>query len=146
MYGLIVDVLYMLMFSESISIQALVAVLASGLPFILIHGVSTVFFLAVLAHPMIEKLERVKLKFGLAAGAARGSTCEVVASENPGRDGGVRHSKGHGRKALSRAIIRRKRERVAREMEEGWFKDIPSIDELAREAEGTLEDIEEPSA
>jgi hypothetical protein len=77
MYGLIVDVLYMLMFSESISIQALVAVLASGLPFNLIHGVSTVFFLAVLAHPMIEKLERVKLKFGLIAGAARGSTASA---------------------------------------------------------------------
>ncbi|MDR2106138.1 MAG: ECF transporter S component [Coriobacteriales bacterium] len=65
LYGLIVDILYMLMFSESVSVSALAAILASGLPFNVIHGIATVFFLAVLAHPMIEKLERIKIKFGL---------------------------------------------------------------------------------
>ncbi|MDR2197435.1 MAG: ECF transporter S component [Coriobacteriales bacterium] len=65
LYGLIVDVLYLLMFSESISVSTLVAVVVSGLPFNILHGVATVIFLAVLAHPMIGKLERIKMKFGL---------------------------------------------------------------------------------
>jgi energy-coupling factor transport system substrate-specific component len=72
LYGIIVDVLYMLMFSESVSLTALLAVLASGLLFNAIHGVATVFFLAVLAYPMLEKLERVKLKFGLMPGRRQG--------------------------------------------------------------------------
>jgi energy-coupling factor transport system substrate-specific component len=67
MYGLIVDALYLLMFSESVSLSSLLAVLASGLPFNLIHGLSTIFFLALLAHPMLEKLERLKLKFSLSS-------------------------------------------------------------------------------
>ncbi|MDR1184626.1 MAG: ECF transporter S component [Coriobacteriales bacterium] len=71
LYGLIVDIFYLLMFSESVSTSTLLAVLASGLPFNIIHGVATVFFLVVLAHPMIEKLERVKIKFGLMTGRKR---------------------------------------------------------------------------
>ncbi|MDR0347580.1 MAG: ECF transporter S component [Coriobacteriales bacterium] len=65
MYGLIVDILYMLMFSESASVSTLFAVLVSGLPFNAIHGASTAFFLVVLAPPMTEKLTRIKLKFNL---------------------------------------------------------------------------------
>ncbi|MDO4542186.1 MAG: ECF transporter S component [Bacillota bacterium] len=37
----------------------------TGLPFNIIHGVATVIFLALLAKPMIEKLERIKKKYGL---------------------------------------------------------------------------------
>ena len=36
-----------------------------GLPFNLIHSASTVFFLWVAAKPMLEKLERIKIKYGL---------------------------------------------------------------------------------
>jgi hypothetical protein len=65
LYGLIVDMAYLLIFSESVSTETLLATLASGLPFNILHAVATVFFLFVLARPLLEKLERVKLKFGL---------------------------------------------------------------------------------
>ncbi|MDR1088111.1 MAG: ECF transporter S component [Coriobacteriales bacterium] len=70
-YGPIVDASYLLMFSESLSSTTLVAVLASGLPFNLIHAAATVFFLLVLAPTMLEKLERVRMKFGLFTGQKR---------------------------------------------------------------------------
>ncbi len=38
---------------------------AAGLPFDLVHAVSTVFFLFFISEAMIEKLERVKTKYGL---------------------------------------------------------------------------------
>ena len=41
------------------------ASIASGVSFDLIHSVSTAFFLYIAARPMAEKLERVKLKYGL---------------------------------------------------------------------------------
>jgi hypothetical protein len=65
LYGLIVDLAYLLIFSESVSAETLLATLASGLPFNILHAVATVFFLLVLARPLLEKLERIKLKFGL---------------------------------------------------------------------------------
>jgi len=36
-----------------------------GVPFDLGHAAATVIFLALLANPMIEKLERIKKKYGL---------------------------------------------------------------------------------
>jgi hypothetical protein len=71
LYGPIVDASYLLMFTESVSSTTLVAVLASGLPFNLIHAASTVFFLLLLAPTMLEKLERVRVKFGLFTGQKR---------------------------------------------------------------------------
>ena len=38
---------------------------AMGLPFDLIHATSTAFFLWFIAEPMIDKLERIKIKYGL---------------------------------------------------------------------------------
>jgi hypothetical protein len=36
-----------------------------GLPFDLVHAVATVTFLLIVARPMLEKLDRIKLKYGL---------------------------------------------------------------------------------
>jgi hypothetical protein len=36
-----------------------------GLPFDLVHAAATAFFLLVIARPMLEKLDRVKVKYGL---------------------------------------------------------------------------------
>jgi len=36
-----------------------------GLPFDIIHAVSTVFFLLIISRPMLEKLDRIKTKYGL---------------------------------------------------------------------------------
>jgi energy-coupling factor transport system substrate-specific component len=64
-YGPIVDAAAMLIFPQGLSRQVMLLTLASGVPFNLIHAVSTVIFLLILARPMLEKLERVKHKYGL---------------------------------------------------------------------------------
>ncbi|MDR3314769.1 MAG: ATP-binding cassette domain-containing protein [Oscillospiraceae bacterium] len=42
-----------------------IAASVQGLPFDLIHALGTVVFLAVLAQPMLQKLNRIKVKYGL---------------------------------------------------------------------------------
>jgi len=36
-----------------------------GIPFDLVHAAATVFFLAIISRPMLEKLDRIKVKYGL---------------------------------------------------------------------------------
>ena len=36
-----------------------------GVPFDLVHSLATAVFLALAAQPMLEKLDRIKLKYGL---------------------------------------------------------------------------------
>ena len=36
-----------------------------GIPFDLVHALGTVFFLWFISEPMIDKLERIKVKYGL---------------------------------------------------------------------------------
>jgi energy-coupling factor transport system substrate-specific component len=68
LYGLILDTAASVIFSPSASRSELLAIYLSGAPFNLVHAVSTVVFLALLARPMLEKLERIKKKYGLLAG------------------------------------------------------------------------------
>jgi uncharacterized membrane protein len=65
LYGLLLDTASLMMFSSEINRSSLVAMYLAGIPFNIVHAVSTVVFLAILARPMIEKLERVKRKYGL---------------------------------------------------------------------------------
>jgi energy-coupling factor transport system ATP-binding protein len=37
----------------------------TGFPMDLMHGVSTALFLLLVAEPMLEKLDRIKLKYGM---------------------------------------------------------------------------------
>ncbi|WP_244226504.1 hypothetical protein [Paenibacillus protaetiae] len=55
----------MMMFTPRFSREALWAAYASGFWFDMVHAISTVLFLLVLARPMLEKLERIKTKYGL---------------------------------------------------------------------------------
>lgn len=59
-----------LMVSEVLTKETLLAAYAAGVPFDLVHSVSTVLFLSVLTKPMIEKLERMRQKYGLMEGSA----------------------------------------------------------------------------
>ena len=61
LYGGIMNFYSLLMFSSSITIEGLIAIYLSGLPFAL----STVCFLFLALKPMIEKIERIKTKYGL---------------------------------------------------------------------------------
>ena len=71
LYGAIVNFGSLLMFgSTALNWAGLLAVYASGLPFDLVHAAATVLFLAILGPAMIEKLERLRRKYGLLETAA----------------------------------------------------------------------------
>jgi len=66
LYGILLDTAAAVMFSSGeLTFPALAATYLTGMPLNMVHGIATVFFLGVLARPMIEKLERVKKKYGL---------------------------------------------------------------------------------
>lgn len=64
-YGPIADCASLLMFTSRFSWGAYLALLLSGLWFNLIHAGATFFFLWFLGPPMLQKLMRLKTKFGL---------------------------------------------------------------------------------
>lgn len=64
-YGGIINIWSLFMFSSKITKEAVIAIYISAIPFDLIHSIATVFFLFILSNFMIEKLERIKIKYGL---------------------------------------------------------------------------------
>lgn len=64
-YGLVMDFSSALTFTKDFSWPVLLAKIASGVIFNLIHAVSTVIFLLFLARPMQRKLDRIKKKYGI---------------------------------------------------------------------------------
>ena len=63
-YGGIINIGSLLMFTSHFSFKAIMATYASGIPFDLVHAAATVFFLFIMSKPMIEKLDRIKIKYG----------------------------------------------------------------------------------
>ena len=64
-YGGIMNSSSALMWMSEISLQSLLPYLFSGFPVDCIHAVSTWIFLWFAAEPMLEKLDRIKVKYGL---------------------------------------------------------------------------------
>lgn len=64
-YGGIINLGSLLMFTSHFSWKAMAATYISGFWFDLVHAIATVFFLFILSRPMIEKLDRIKVKYGL---------------------------------------------------------------------------------
>ena len=65
-YGFLLDTASWLIFPYSnMSLATILPVYITGIPFNFVHAVATVFFLAVISKPMIEKLDRIKEKYGL---------------------------------------------------------------------------------
>ena len=64
-YGGLLDGQSALMFLPEPTRAGVLAVYLQGVPFNLIHALATVVFLAVAARPMLEKLDRIKVKYGL---------------------------------------------------------------------------------
>lgn len=62
-YGVIMDISSVIMYMGGISTKALVAAYISGIPVNIIHGISTVIFLALLQKSMIKKLKRIRIKY-----------------------------------------------------------------------------------
>ena len=65
-YGGIMNPASALMYSSAnLNWQVILAYYISGFPMDLVHAVATVFFLLIAAEPMLEKLDRIKVKYGL---------------------------------------------------------------------------------
>ena len=65
-YGGIMNPASALMYnSQSVNLKMILAYYVSGLPMDLIHAAATVIFLLIAAEPMLEKLDRIKVKYGL---------------------------------------------------------------------------------
>ena len=69
-YGLIVDISSVLMMATSFSIKQILAIYASGVPFNASFAATTAIVLALVGKPFIEKLERLKIKYGMFGGTA----------------------------------------------------------------------------
>lgn len=64
-YGGIMNPASVIMWQSNININMVLSSYVMGMPFDFIHAISTVFFLFLAAEPMLEKLERIKIKYGL---------------------------------------------------------------------------------
>jgi energy-coupling factor transport system ATP-binding protein len=64
-YGLIMDSSMVLMYQIRPTWAMFLAAYLQGLPFNLVHAAATAFFLFVIARAMLEKLDRIKVKYGL---------------------------------------------------------------------------------
>lgn len=64
-YGGIMNLASLVMTSYAITKRNLLAIYMSGLPVDLVHASATVIFLWIASKPMIEKLERIKVKYGM---------------------------------------------------------------------------------
>ena len=65
-YGGIMNPAAALMASpQSINMQTLLAYYITGLPMDLVHGFGTAIFIMFAAEPMLEKMDRIKVKYGL---------------------------------------------------------------------------------
>lgn len=64
-YGLIMNTASAFMYQSQVTWASLLPMYFSGAPMDLIHATATAFFLFVFSRPMLEKLERIKIKYGL---------------------------------------------------------------------------------
>ncbi len=64
-YGGIMNPASVIMWQNKITWEMIVSAYIMGLPFDLIHALSTVFLLWLISNPMIDKLERIKVKYDL---------------------------------------------------------------------------------
>ena len=64
-YGGIINSSWALLYGGDFSWAVLISYLISGFPFDCVHGAATAIFLWLAAEPMLEKLDRIKVKYGL---------------------------------------------------------------------------------
>jgi len=64
-YGGIMNPASVIMWQDKITMGMIMSAYLTGIPFDLIHALSTAFFLWFISEPMIDKFERIKVKYGL---------------------------------------------------------------------------------
>lgn len=67
LYGAIVDLWSILSMTQEPSLAVAMGIYAAGVPFNLVHAAATTIFLLLLAKPMLGKLDRVRVKYGMEA-------------------------------------------------------------------------------
>jgi len=65
LYGGLMNVSSIFMYQEHPTPGMFLVYLVQGIPLDLVHAASTVMFLGILVNPMLEKLDRLKIKYGL---------------------------------------------------------------------------------
>ncbi len=65
LYGLVMNCFATLNFQAGFNWSTYLTTIALALPFDLIHALATAIFIWIIALPMLEKLERIKIKYGL---------------------------------------------------------------------------------
>lgn len=83
-YGGLMNPAAVLMFQSHPTREMFLLAYFQGIPFDLIHAAATVIFLLAAAEPMLEKLERIKLKYGLImeGTAVNGTAASAVVARN----------------------------------------------------------------
>ena len=64
-YGGIMNPASVIIWQPSPTIEMFLLSYLQGIPFDLVHATATVFFLVIISRPMLEKLDRIKVKYGL---------------------------------------------------------------------------------
>jgi energy-coupling factor transport system ATP-binding protein len=64
-YGGIMNPASVIMFQPNITWQMITAAYVTGAPFDLVHAAAAFFFLFIIGEPMLEKIDRIKVKYGL---------------------------------------------------------------------------------
>lgn len=64
-YGGLMNPASVLMYQSHPTMKMFLAAYLQGIPFDLVHALATIFFLMIISQPMLEKLERIKIKYGL---------------------------------------------------------------------------------
>lgn len=64
-YGGIMNPASVLMYQSTVTREMIVTAYLMGFPMDVVHAVATVFFLWIISRPMLEKLDRIKVKYGL---------------------------------------------------------------------------------
>jgi len=64
-YGGLMNPSYVIMYNDNVTMQMILATYTTGLPYDLVQAISTIFFLWFISKPMLEKLNRIKIKYGL---------------------------------------------------------------------------------
>ena len=64
-YGGIMNPASVITWQPNVNLSMIIASYVTGFPFDVVHGVSTVLFLWILAKPFLEKLDRVRIKYGV---------------------------------------------------------------------------------
>lgn len=65
LYSGLVNFSSIILMKMPITWESVISIYSVGLPFDLMHAVSTVVFIWLIAKPMMEKIERVKMKYGM---------------------------------------------------------------------------------